>query len=340
MEIQSVHESHAVQTKTVADQKMAATSKRFTHAGIRNGAISGFTYGVYSLIVMIASGFNPLATAAGFLSAPYVTSGLNDLMSGLVLLAYNAKNGKLPELSRSLKTKAGKIMVLGFILGGPMANGAYLIGLYLAGAYAIPISATTALFGALFAAIFLKQKVNARVVVGMIVCVLGAVVINLVKPAGAPNFTLGIIMAVIAAICWGLEGMISSFGGAMLDSEVTVNLRQLISGAIELIIILPIIGAIGLLSKTVMAGFPVILLLLSGAAAAISFVTWYKSNAAVGTAVGMSLNITYAFWGVLFSILFLHQAVTTTIVVGSIVIIIGAVLVTMNPLDLIKKGNK
>lgn len=52
----------------------------------------------------------------------------------------------------------------------------------------------------------------------------------------------------------------------------------------------------------------------------------------------MSLNVTYAFWGVLFCILFLGQPVTTTIVVGSVVIIFGAILVTMNPLDFFKKG--
>ncbi len=60
---------------------------------------------------------------------------------------------------------------------------------------------------------------------------------------------------------------------------------------------------------------------------------WYRSNAMVGTAIGMSLNITYALWGVLLSILFLGQPITTTIVVGSLVIIGGAILVTTNPLD-------
>jgi drug/metabolite transporter (DMT)-like permease len=35
--------------------------------------------------------------------------------------------------------------------------------------------------------------------------------------------------------------------------------------------------------------------------------------------------------------LFLGQAITPTIVIGSIVIIAGAVLVTMNPFDLLKK---
>ncbi|MCD8168870.1 MAG: EamA family transporter, partial [Clostridiales bacterium] len=72
--------------------------------------------------------------------------------------------------------------------------------------------------------------------------------------------------------------------------------------------------------------------------AAVSFVCWYKSNSTVGCAIGMSLNVTYAFWGVLFCAMFLGQQLTATIVIGSIVIVSGAILVTMNPLNLLKKG--
>ena len=76
----------------------------------------------------------------------------------------------------------------------------------------------------------------------------------------------------------------------------------------------------------------------AGLSAAVSFLTWYKSNALVGCAIGMSLNVTYAFWGVLFCVLFLGQELTVTIVAGSIIIVLGAVLVTMNPLDLFRKN--
>ena len=62
-----------------------------------------------------------------------------------------------------------------------------------------------------------------------------------------------------------------------------------------------------------------------------SFMAWYRANAAVGCAVGMSLNVTYTFWGVLFCILFLNQPLTATIAVGSAVIMSGAVVAAVNP---------
>ncbi|WP_334351758.1 DMT family transporter [Companilactobacillus sp. HBUAS56257] len=323
---------------SLADNKKNALTKKFKTTGLINGVVSGLTYGIYSTLVMVASGYDPLVSAAGFLAAPFVCSGLNDFIAGIWLLFYNAKKGRLKELGRTLKTKPGQMLVIGFLLGGPIANGAYLVGLAMAGAYAIPISATCSLFGALFAWMFLKQKPTKRVVLGMVLCVMGAIIINFVKPEGAPNFTLGIICALIAAICWGLEGVFSSFGGAMIDTDVAVNLRELISGLVVLILLVPAVGALKLLGGTIAAGTPLLWLAIAGLSAAISFVTWYKANATVGCAIGMSLNVTYAFWGVLFCVLFLGQTLTPTIVIGSVVIVLGAIIVTMNPLDLFRKG--
>ena len=306
--------------------------------GIWSGIISGLTYGIYTTLVMVAGYYEPLVTAAGLLAAPYVCSGLNDLFAGIWLSIYNIKRGRMAEVWQCLKTRPGQMIVLGSLLGGPIANGAYLVGLALAGAYAIPISATCSLFGAIFSWLFLKQRPTKRVVAGMVVCVAGAIIINWAEPEGTKNFTLGIICALIAAICWGLEGMFSSSSGEELEPEISVNLRELVSGIVDLAIIVPAVKALSLLMGTLQAGIPVIWLLVAGLCAAVSFLTWYKSNALVGCAIGMSLNVTYAFWGVLFCVLFLGQELTVTIVAGSIIIVLGAVLVTMNPLDLFRKN--
>lgn len=322
-----------------AQSKMKKFTDTFKRKGILMGLISGISYGVYSTFIMKADTFDPLVTATAVLAVAFVGCGLNDLFAGLWLLIFNLKNGKLPEINRTLKTFPGKMIILGAILGGPIANGAYLLGLQLAGAYAIPISATCSLFGSLFAWIFLKQRPEKRVFLGMIICVAGAIIINWVKPEGADNFTLGIAMALVAALCWGLEGVVSSFGGSMLDLDIAVNIRELVSGLIILCIVIPLVNGMPLLKETLIAKDPMIWLVLAGLNAAISFLSWYKANAMVGCAIGMSLNVTYAFWGIIFSVLLLGTELTTTMVVGSIVIVIGAITVTMNPFDLLKKGD-
>lgn len=171
----------------------------------------------------------------------------------------------------------------------------------------------------------------------MVICVVGAIVINWVKPEGSTNFTLGIICAFVAAVGWALEGVFAAYGSAMLDTDVVINIRQLLSGIVDLIVILPMVGGMGLLKGTLFALPPVAWLLVSGLCAAISYLCWYKSNSTIGCAMGMSLNITYAFWGVLFCILFLKQPLTPTIIIGSIIIILGAVLVSVDPFELLNK---
>lgn len=316
---------------------MKEARERFKKIGITCGLISGITYGLYTTFVLIAGYYQPLAGAAGIFAVAYVASGLNDFFAGIWLTIYNFKTGRMRELIRSLNLFPGKIILLGSLIGGPIASGAYLMSLAMAGAYAIPISAMYILFGALFARVILKQKIVPRVGLGMLICVAGAIVINWVKPEGSQNFTLGMICAFIAAIGWSLEGVLAAYGSAMIDSDVVINIRQLLSGTVDLFVILPLLGGMGLLKGTLISLPPTLWLITSGLCAAVSYLCWYKSNSTAGCAIGMSLNITYAFWGVLFCILFINQPITPTILSGSIIIIIGAVLVSVNPFELLRK---
>jgi len=319
-----------------AEIKMQQLNKKFQVKGITSGIISGLTYGIYTTLILVAGYYKPLLGAT-VLVLTFVASGLNDLFAGMWLSIYNWKKGRSKEMGRSLNTFPGKMVVLGALVGGPLANGAYLAGLAMAGAYAIPISATCSLFGALFAWIFLKQKPTKRVVLGMVICVMGAIIINWVQPDASPNFTLGIICAFVAAISWGLEGVIASYGGSMLDTDIAVNIREWVSGIVTLVVIVPIVSGLPVLTETIVAGMPTLILAIAGLSAAISFLCWYKANSMVGCAIGMSLNVTYAFWGVLLCVLFLGEKVTPTIVSGSIVIVLGAIIVTMNPFEFLKK---
>jgi len=336
MSVNSNVEAKVISVNNSAEMKMQKLNRKFRVTGMSSALISALAYGLYTTLVLVAGNYEPLL-GAELLALTFVSCGLNDLFAGIWLVAYNAKKGRIKEIKRSLKTFPGKMIILGALAGGPVANGAYLAGLAMAGAYAIPISATCSLFGALFAWIFLKQKPTIRVVFGMLICVLGAITINWVKPEDNPNFTLGIICALIAAVSWGLEGVIASYGGSMLDTDVAVNIRELVSGLFNLIIIVPLVSGLAILSGTITAGIPALILVVSGLCAAMSFLLWYKANSMVGCAIGMSLNVTYAFWGVFFCVLFLGQSVTPTIVAGSIIIVVGAILVTMNPLDFLKK---
>ena len=61
----------------------------------------------------------------------------------------------------------------------------YVLGINLAGAaYAMPISALCPCVGAFLAAVFLKERIQPRVWVGIILAVAGAIIVSYVPPEG------------------------------------------------------------------------------------------------------------------------------------------------------------
>lgn len=312
--------------------------ERFYKKGIAYGLISGLTFGLYSTVAAIAMTREPLAGAAAALTAPFVCSALNDSLAAIWLLLWNIWKGRVREIGRSLITIPGMMVVLAALFGGPLANGAYLVGIEAAGAAAIPISALCPMFGALFARVFLKQKIEKRVAAGMMICVIGAALISFKSPEGTTsNFTFGILCAFVAAIGWGLEGVFSAFGMSMIDSNIAINIRQGASGLLFLFVVLPMFKGVGLFTQ-VLGSMSLSALIGFGALfAAVSFLTWYSSNSMAGVATGMSLNITYVLWGVIFAAIFLGEALTLTVAAGAVIITAGAVLVAMNPAELLRK---
>ena len=63
----------------------------------------------------------------------------------------------------------------------------------------------------------------------------------------------------------------------MIDTDVATNIRQLFSGLVDLVIIVPLVGGLGLLGGTMSAGIPALWLAVSGLSAGASFLLWYKA---------------------------------------------------------------
>jgi drug/metabolite transporter (DMT)-like permease len=195
--------------------------------------------------------------------------------------------------------------------------------------------------GAILARIFLKQKISIRVAAGMSVCVVGAILIGYAPPSGdvLPNFYLGLICAGIAAFGWASEGVLSVAGMAMVDPEVAINIRQITSGTVFSLVVLPIIGGYALYAQVLTT--PNIMMVIAAAALAgsISFLAWYKANSSIGVAKGMALNSTFSLWGIVFPFFISGLVITTNLVIGAIAVFCGAILVVMNPMELIRKEN-
>ena len=340
-------------------------SSKFFKKGITVAILSGMCYGLYSAFITLGmsngiwADWYGVNTAA--LSAFVITymlgalgSALNDTISAIWCIGIATAKGKMGDFFRTLKTKPGRMMMLAALLGGPIASTAYIVALQMAGSIVIPITALCPAIGAIMARILFKQKLTPRMILGIAIC-FGATL--MIGGTGfledAPEgLMLGILIAFIAAFGWGLEGCIAGYGTSMIDYEIGITIRQCTSGLSNLIILVPLMAimagnfglAPGLIIQAVTSSDAMIWFVVSGFFAVFAYSLWYKGNSMCGAALGMAANGAYSFWGPFFCWLILGVvvgqegwALAPIAWAAAIVMAIGILIISMNPLDLFKK---
>lgn len=317
---------------------------QFARKGILTGLFSGCTWGMNNVLLGLALGIVPaMGEDAALYAIPLAAACMNDTLAGLWLLLYNGGAGRFQEIIRSLKTIPGLMVCVAALLGGPIANSGYLLGISMAGpAYALTITALYPLVGAILSRIFLKQEILPRVWAGMFLSVIGAIVISYVPPEGenSANFYLGLLFAALAAFGWGAEAVLAVFGMSMIDPKIAINIRELTSGLVIAIFVLPIVGGWAVVSEVLTLPGTLGAFAIAALAAGVSYLAWYTANSKCGVAKGMALNGTYVMWGVVFSAVFLNQPLTQNLAIGSGLVLIGATLVAINPKEFFNKGGE
>ena len=345
-----------------AKKKLTST---FFRKGIAIGLFSGFSYGLFSAFLALAMtkgvwGDWYGANAAGLsaFAVVYVIGalgcGVNDTCSAVWALGAAAVRGKLGDFFRCINTKPGRMIMLAALLGGPIANSAYVIGLASAGSIIVPISALCPAIGAILSRVLYKQKLNKRMILGITICVLASAWIGISSISGGAQkgAVVGIIAAIVAALGWGIEGCIAGYSTSMVDSEIGIAIRQTTSGLSNLFIFIPIIALIGgnmglsfnLTIKAFTSSPAMIWFAVSGLCAYLSYMTWYKGSSMNGVALGMATNGTYSFFGpfccwIILGVIFGIQGWTLAPIVWlcAILMAVGILIISMNPLDLFRK---
>jgi len=338
--VQATGASPALDEDSVLQALRLRRQLRFARRGLFYGLLSGMTWGVVGVLLGLALKMAPFdqvhpngAAWWGLLAAPVAGACLHDTFAALWLLIFNLASGRGREYPRTLFSRPGLIICLGGICGGPVFISGYLAGIRFSGAfYALAITATYPVIGAMLAAVVLKERIGARLWVGILLCICGAVLVGYVPPQGSAGsyFYVGILAALIAAFGVAFEGIFSTLGMDLADANVALGLRELTSAFIYLALILPLLSASGIVAAA--ASRPSFLILAAaGTIGGYSFQIWYRGFAMAGVGRTMALNITYALWGLLFGWVFAGAQVTPGLLLGAVLITAGAVLAVLNP---------
>ena len=318
---------------------MKANTKYLIRKGYISGIGSGVTWGLDAVllgIVMTMSPFveNPILLVGGAL----VCSMLHDVFASVWMILIMGLKGELKFFRDALCSKDGFFCILGALFGGPLAMTFYLMAISKGGpALAATVTACYPLLGSILAIFILKEKVQLRGWIGLLICVAGIVWIGY-SPEKNENINVsqGVLFSLIAAIGWATEAVICGYGmkNGRVKPQMALLLREVTSGTAYILVVSPLmLGGFEASQDGLRAIFSYppcwSLLLLTAFVGMSSFFLWYTSIDLIGAAKALCFNVTYSFWAVVFTFIFIGNQLSWNIVIGSLLIIGGVTIATL-----------
>ena len=309
---------------------------------MKYGLLSGLLWGLDTVILGIGLAMAPyIGTAEAIAYASIVSAFFHDAFCAVWLFMYMAVRGRLKDTVAALKTRSGKIVMLGALLGGPVGMTGYVVAIANIGpAYTAIISAFYPAFGTVLAMLVLKERMKVGQVCALLVALAGIVCMGAMTP-GLPegNPVLGLVGALACVVGWGSEAVLSAWGmrDDAVDNETAIQIRETTSVLVYAIAVVPAFGAIHF-AFDVAPSFATGVIALSGMAGALSYLFYYKGISIIGAAKGMALNISYSAWAVLFGVLLLGSIPGPVEIVCCVAIMVGTVLAASDWKELFSRG--
>lgn len=312
---------------------------------MKYGLTSGLLWGLDTVILGIGLAMSPyIGTEEALALAAIVGAALHDVFCALWLFLYMAIKRRLKDTLAALKTRSGKVVMLGALLGGPVGMTGYVIAINNIGAgYTAIISSFYPAFGTVMAEIILKERMTGKQIVALLVALAGIIAMGYLSAdtevVGEP--IVGLMGALVCVIGWGSEAVLCAWGmrDDSVDNETALQIRETTSALVYCIFVLPFFGAwIFTLSTIPSAATGIVA--LAGLAGAASYLFYYKGISVIGAAKGMALNISYSAWAVIFGVVLLGTIPGPIEIVCCIAILCGTILAASDWKELFSRTKK
>lgn len=299
---------------------------------MKYGILAGITWALETIILGIALAMTPfVSNEQAIFLAPFVSTFIHDFFSAIWATIYNGIRGNLKNVWRAFKTKSGKFVVLAAIIGGPIGMTGYVLAInYMGASIGAVASAVFPAIGAVLAFFFLKEKMHWYRWILLVVTLFGVYGLSYSPELNISNFWLGICGTLMCAFGWGIEAVI--LAKCMQDPEVkdeyALQIRQTTSALMYGIILLPLLKGWCFTIElfTTKTGWLIPTIILAAFFATVSYLCYYRAIALIGASKSMALNVSYAAWAIMFTVIILHDTsvlTPTTITCALIVIICG-----------------
>lgn len=298
---------------------------------MKYGLFSGILWGLDTVVLGIALSMSPfIGTAEAIAFAAIASSFLHDACSAIWLMLYMGAKRRLKDTLAALKTRSGKVVMLGALLGGPIGMTGYVIAINNIGAaYTAIISAFYPALGAFLSFVLLKERMDAKQIAALVAALVGVMAMGYISAGDSEmgNATLGLVGAVLAVVGWGSEAVLCAWGmrDDAVDNETALQIRETTSALVYGIVVLPLFGAWGFAASAT-PSLATGVIALSALAGTASYLFYYKGISVIGAAKAMALNISYSAWAVVFGFVLQGVVPTPATVFFCVLILAGTVL--------------
>lgn len=282
----------------------------------------------FALAIMITHG---AAGTAPALVVVFLGPLLHDLLSAVFVTGLNATRGRARKTWAALKTRGGKIVALGALLGGPIGMTGYVIAINNIGsAYTAVLTAFYPAFGALVAYFLLRDRLQLLQVAGLGLAILGITGISYLSTSPeniSGNSWLGLCGAAITILGWGGEAVIYSYSKKASDipTDIALEIRQSVSAMTYLLITIPL--AIYFDFQLSELNFSSLwLFAIAAIIGSLSYYCYYSAIERIGPTRAMALNISYSAWAIIFSAIIALAFPSLLAIICCFAIILGSTL--------------
>jgi len=254
---------------------------------------------------------------------PVTTTGARVLIGGLFLWALFALTGFRLGWRRNWK----RFLVLGVLNSGIPFFLYSFAALHIPASLSVILNSLAPMFGAVFSALWLAERLTFRKLAGLGLGVLGvALVTSLDRLTRSPLALAGIAACVLAALCYGLAGVYIRKRALDVKPRALAGGSQLVAGAlfIPLALAFPPRGEITARVGLTAVAFAVL-------ASGVAYLLYYRLVADVGATRTLTVTLLMPAFGMLWGALFLGERITWVRVLGALVILAGTALVAIPP---------
>ncbi|AZZ35475.1 hypothetical protein CIK05_01220 [Bdellovibrio sp. qaytius] len=250
---------------------------------------------------------------------PVVTACLRVLIAGVVLSVY------FYAIKFDVEWK--KYWKHYFIIGVVNSSIPFLLyavaALYIPASLSVILNSSTPLFSAIFAAIWLRDKLTPRKIVGLVLGMAGVSFVALKEAISISKFGMYAALACLgAAICYGLAGIYIKKFSPFLKPLAIAGASQLAAGLalVPFMFLNPIKGTVDF---SIVLNMLALALLCSG----VAYILYYRLIEDIGPVKAATVPMIMPAFGLLWGVIFLKETITLQMMIGCLFIMAGLILV-------------